>query len=487
VAGAILVSSALPQRDARAQERALPQRDARAQEEKEPDARTPPGTEILQRCASDSNAPVPMPENARGWAVRPAKSYRRETQWLKKKSKHGVQYTLQTVFAPFESALWLNRRFAIVRRVEDVLYLGSDERTYGILPSIGFQSGFGAAIGANVFHKSVLGNRERMAAKVSYGGRFDHLLQLSLDAPQIYDGRFYVEGAFRREGKSELSFYGIGNASEPPPEGSEPVDPRLYSVETRYRQERWLGVLAAGAHFGGPGRRLRAGLSLVYNDRAFYGDAPDEDLDEVFDPNLVVGFQGGEDILELTADLIIDTRDFAGATSSGGLVDAFFGGAPSRDGNEFLHYGVEASYFVTVFRRARVIMARVVLEGVEGNEESIPFTELPRLGGVSRLRGYPQDRYRDDLALVGTLEYQYPIHHTLSGMFFVEAGKVAKTYDELVGHGITDYWHPSFGGGVVVHTLTDVSFRLDLSYGGGFEVFFSSDALAAFRDRRREM
>ena len=166
------------------------------------------------------------------------------------------------------------------------------------------------------------------------------------------------------------------------------------------------------------------------------------------------------------------------------MVDAFVGGAPSLDGNLFLHYGVEASYFVTLFRERRVLILRAMLEGVAGDEAAIPFTELPRLGGSSRLRGYRLDRFRDELAALATIEYRYPIHHLASGLFFVDVGKVGRTYDDLASR---DNWQPGFGGGFIVHTLEELKFRLDIAYGEGLEIFFSTDALAAFRSRRREL
>jgi hypothetical protein len=455
---------------------------ARAEDEK---AKAPAPVDPYAR---DPKAPVPPPGKARGWEIPPAESHRPEVIWIRRNTARGIQYTMMTAFAPLEGAQWLTRRFQIVKRVEDILYFGSEERSYGFLPFVSFQSGFGGGGGANLFHKDLFGHRERLAAKASVGRGNERLVQLSLDIPSMAGTGLYLEGLARYE-QSNLFFYGIGNGSEALPMPGVLSDPRETAIETKFRQKRSLAMVSTGRHFGRQGRRLRLGVSAIYNRRAFQGASAEGDrsIDEVYDTSKLAAFDEGEDILELTAELRLDTRDLGGKTGSGLLLDSFVGGAPSRDGNQFLHYGLETSYFLTLFRQTRVLMLRLMHEGVEPRAGEVPFTELPRLGGVSRLRGYRADRFRDELSTVATLEYRYPIHHLVSGVLFGEAGKVARTYDELVAAGLSDNWKPAAGFGFLVHTLADVKFRLEISYGESLEVFFSTDALAAFRDRRRRL
>ena len=131
----------------------------------------------------------------------------------------------------------------------------------------------------------------------------------------------------------------------------------------------------------------------------------------------------------------------------------------------------------------RILIGRIALEGVAGHDADIPFTELPRLGGAGLLRGYLTDQFRDRLAAIGTLEYHYPIHANLSGVLFVETGKVAEDYTALLGSGFRNFWHFGYGTGVLVHTDKSALFRIDVAYGDGFEVYFSTDLLNAFRNR----
>jgi outer membrane protein assembly factor BamA len=435
--------------------------------------------------ARDPNAPVPRADRARGWAVRPRHGYNEAVAWAKHAGRRGAQFSLEMALAPIEGALRLDERFQLVKRVENLLY--NDERSAGVVPSLSYVSGFGPVFGANAFHKDLFGDGERVALKVSYGGLYNQLYQLTVDLPSLIDGRFYFEGLARYEGKAELYFSGIGDPPSVDPMPGVLLDPRAGSVETRYAQRRGLGVLAAGRNFGWHGAHLRAGASFVYNVREFDAlDADDDDLStpDAYDTAALPAFDDGVDTLEITADATLDTRDAAGATGSGWVVDAFAGGAPSLDGNPYLHYGVEATWYRTLFRSRRVIVLRAMHEGVDGDETQIPFTELPRLGGPARLRGYRLDRFRDELAFVGTVEYRYPIHYYASGAFFFDVGTVAQTYRGLLDG---DGWRPGGGAGIVVHTLHDVALRIDVSYGESFELFVTTDALAAFTGRTREL
>ena len=142
-----------------------------AQEETTTTAESAPSntTAPVDPYARDPKAPIPQPGDARGWDIRPSEGHRPEIRWIKHNTTQGVKYTMMTVVAPLEGALWLTRKLAIVRRVENVLYLGSAERRYGILPTASFQTGFGIGLGATAFHKDMFGNRERLAAKLNYG------------------------------------------------------------------------------------------------------------------------------------------------------------------------------------------------------------------------------------------------------------------------------------------------------------------------------
>jgi outer membrane translocation and assembly module TamA len=169
------------------------------------------------------------------------------------------------------------------------------------------------------------------------------------------------------------------------------------------------------------------------------------------------------------------------------VIRAFAGGGSLIEDATYAHYGAEATYYLAPFWARRVFVGRIALEGVRDKDNDIPFTELPRLGGAGLLRGFHTDEFRDQLATIATLEYHYPIHELISGHVFVETGKVAHTYDALLGSGFTDHWHTGVGGGLIVHSRSSVKARIDIAYGDGLAVYFSTDVLDAFRKREREL
>jgi len=75
----------------------------------------------------------------------------------------------------------------------------------------------------------------------------------------------------------------------------------------------------------------------------------------------------------------------------------------------------------------------------------------------------------------------------ISGDLFVETGKVASTYEALLGDGLRDDWHIGYGGGLLFHSRRSVKARIDIAYGDGLQVYFSTDVLDAFRKREREL
>lgn len=100
-----------------------------------------------------------------------------------------------------------------------------------------------------------------------------------------------------------------------------------------------------------------------------------------------------------------------------------------------------------------------------------PLHYLPYLGGSSVLRGYPEGRYRDDVAVQGQLEYRFPIVWRFGGVVFGAAGQVAPSIAELEAAGL-----PLAGGlglRFAVNTEENINIRIDFAFtreGTGFYV-----------------
>ena len=381
---------------------------------------------------------------------------------------------------PVRGAAYLQARWRVYTRIRDVFE--NDAGTLAIYPIASYSTSFGLTLGATTFYKDWGGNDERVTFSASALGDVVQAYQTTLDLPRILGSRFYARSRLRYEENLNVPFAGIGNGTATMGTG---LDARTAQIPTQFAHERYLATASAGIDLGRAGRRVRVGATAIYNDRTF-GSAPAElvSIEEVYDTSTITGFDTGFQNLELTGDLEIDTRDSAGPAPHGGVIRSFAGMGSLSEA--YTHYGIELAYHFSPFWRDRVFVGRVALEGAYAEDGVIPFTELPRLGGVGQLRGFGTDQFRDRLSAVATLEYRYPIHANLAGHLFAEVGKVARTYDELATLGLAN-WHLGYGGGLIVQMASAIKFRVDLAYGDSFQFYFSTDVLDAFRRREREL
>jgi len=393
----------------------------------------------------------------------------------------GASWIVRGVMAPVRGLIYVEARWGTLTKIRKLLV--NDAGTLGIYPTVGFASDFGLTYGAKAFSKNYFGAHEDLSLSASTGGFVRKAFQAKLELPHLGGSPIYVRSRARFEDNGNQIFAGIGNSAV---DGGTMLAADAGAVRTRFSQTRYLALLSSGIELG-EGTRVRIGGSAILNDRSFGPAASgtsDPSIETVYDTSTLRGFNDGFRTLELTGDLEIDMRDVKGATQSGGVVRAFAGGGSLVEDATYGHYGAEASAYLTPFWPHRVFVGRVAVEGIIDDDNDIPFTELPRLGGAGLLRGYSSGTFRERTLGIATLEYRYPIHENLSGELFVEAGKVARSINVLTNG---DDWHLGYGGGLIVHTRSAVKIRLDLAYGDGLQVYFSTDVLDAFRKRDREL
>jgi hypothetical protein len=392
------------------------------------------------------------------------------------------RYALKIVFFPIQQTVAFVDRHALVEEVVDVLY--NDERTGAILPRLSFDSFFGPSFGVQAFHEDLGGNGEYGSASAQFGGIYNWASQLSFRADRFGGSRLWLESSARVESEPALLFQGIGN-HDAEAKGGAALDARAAGVATRFAQERYLTMLRAGYTFGAPGMQVQLGATALYNVRDFAAKqkGSEPSIEQVYATSSIVGFDERVSVLEADVNLIVDTRNVKGATSSGLYFEAFAGRVPHFGEYGFWHHGAEASLYLDLYRATRVLVLRAVVEGVEGPAGQIPFSELPRLGGPHRLRGYPLDRFRDEKAAVGTLEYHYPIHQIVAGSLYVDAGRVANDYGDF----LKSNWKVGGGGGFIVRSRDRQLFTFDVAYGEGVQFLLTTDPLRAFTNRDTEL
>ncbi|CAN5918974.1 hypothetical protein BH11MYX3_BH11MYX3_28100 [soil metagenome] len=405
--------------------------------------------------------------------------------FLVRRLGHGIGIAVRIFLVPFRGVVQLEARWKLLSKLR---ILVNKENTLGLVPTLAFQSAFGLNVGARAFLDNYFGAGESVAISGNTGGSVVQAYQLDAEVPHLRSVPIYVRSTIRYEENDNLFFAGIGNPRAHTADAMLPVTET--STPTRFSPKRFLTVLSAGFDLHSGHTRVRIGGSGIYNDRTFGAagsGATDPSIEAGYDTATLRGFDGGFRNLEVTGDFEVDTRDHHGATTSGGVFRGFAGGGSLIEGARYGHYGTEAAYFVSPFWPRRTFVGRIALEGVIDADNDIPFTELPRLGGAGLLRGYRTDRFRDKLATTATLEYHWPIHELITGELFVEAAKVARTYDALLGTGFVSDGHVGDGGGLIIHTTERIRLRVDIAYGEGLELYITTDVLDAFRRREREL
>lgn len=447
-----------------------------------------PGRAGAAEPPAEVSAPAPVrADEARGWETKPSSIEPEDVGlFLPRAVLFLPSWTLKAIFFPLQKGLRFAERHRLMERVEDILY--NDARTAGITPVFSFLSRLGPTAGLKLFHNDLGGFGEKVAFDAAFGGRYAQAYQLSFNADRVLGSRYWLSTLVRYEVQPSLLFSGLGDAPERST-GSH-LGPREAAVETRYRETRMLVVAGGGYTIGRPGGLTKLGMLGILNHRDFEGArAKDVREDEhsltgVYDTSRLPGFDDGTRTLELNGTVVIDTRDRAGATSSGAYFEAFGGGLVPQHEYRFAHYGAELSAYIDLYHHDRVLVLRAVHEAVAGADENIPFAELPRVGGPRRLRGYTLDRFRDKTTAVATVEYHYPIHELIAGSLFLDAGRAAPTYQRLFE---LEHWRVGGGAGIIVRSKTSVLFTLDVAVGDGVNVYFTTDPLRAFAGRSEQL
>ena len=431
-------------------------------------------------------APV-RADQARGWETPPSSIEPEDIGlFLPRAVLFVPSWTLKAIFWPLQKAIRFTERHYLIERVRDVLY--NDERTAGIIPVFSFLSSVGPSGGVKLFHDNLGGFGERVALNASFGGRYTQAYQLTFDADRLLGSRFWLKSLSRFEIRPNMLFYGLGDAPERTTGTN--LGPREAAVETRYRQTRMLALAGAGYTIGRPGGLTKLGMTGILNHRDFEGARASDlgegerSLTQTYDTARLPGFDHGANTLELNGNVVIDTRDNEGATSSGAYLEAFGGGLVPQHQYRFAHYGAELTGYINLYQHTRVLVLRLAHEAVAGDDDKIPFADLPRLGGPSRLRGFRLDRFRDKTTAVATVEYHYPIHEFIAGSLFLDAGRAAPDYKSLVD---LPQWHLGGGGGIIIRSKKSVLFTLDVAYGDGVNVYFTTDPLRAFAGRSEQL
>ncbi|MDX2088398.1 MAG: BamA/TamA family outer membrane protein [Kofleriaceae bacterium] len=371
------------------------------------------------------------------------------------------------VMTPARSIVYLGDRYHLAERARRWFFT-SDGKA-GAYPVVGWDAGFGPNIGVqgvlddklgygeSFLGKAVIGwaSRATLLARFMSGDMLGENLTLGLEV--LYD-----------RNPAEW-FYGIGNGNEidaPPVDLM--IDPYINptAIQTRYFQGQARGSAALDYRPFGKGFHIRPGATVadVETSSDISSRLNDPPIDAEYDTMVLTGYPGYQ-IAYGEVELRLDTRrrwddwESKGIPSQGWLVSVYGGRALVDVGKDYFRYGADIHKLVRLGMGPRVLALRFHGEGITGNIEDAPFTELPGLGGPQFLRGYNPGRFRDKLAAVASAEYEWDLSETIATSLFVDVGRVFPDWDDLS----LDNMRVGFGLGIQAYTANTFLTRAQIA------------------------
>jgi hypothetical protein len=375
---------------------------------------------------------------------------------------------------PINGIVYLYDRYDLENVYYNTFY--NRDRTFGIVPTLVYATGFGPMFGGRLIWKDVFGANENLVIEAAYGGTYQARAAGWFNTGTRFDG-FVVGAGANFDRFARLPFYGIGNIDDrsPPPPPDMLIDPLVNptAVKTFYRYQEIRGGAALdyrivdALHFVGRGE---------YADLHFEGSTSDPSIQTVYNPMDLIGFENGVRHLYGEVALRWDTRRTAHSPwevspyTTGYLVSGFVGGVSGLNNTgSFGHYGIDLQYFLHLALGPRMLAFRIFGEGVTGNLDDVPFAELPYLGG-DILRGYNFARFRDRVSGVGTVEYTWDISRFANAFLFMDAGRVYGSISDIT----LDNMRIGFGGGLELFSTSSYVVRGTLASSKDGGVFFTA-------------
>lgn len=384
---------------------------------------------------------------------------------------------------PIRWGLMANERYRVIPRLRR--FFVSESGDLGVFPVLRYDTSLGFLGGAQM--QARLTPDDHLAAFAGIGAarrRFSS----SYRATNRLDGHLALGGVAEYDLRPEGRFYGVGNG-DVVESSAMPIDATAGGVaaETFYNDR--LARVAAIADVD-VGHAAHVAIGGALSDRRREVSDRGRAIIDVFMPSSLVAFDGyraayGE------LELRLDTRA-AGQPwlprdvhTHGSLLLVYGGRATLDPGSGYWRYGLDAQQFLYLGSGPRVLFARLRADAVTAGRDEVPFTELPVIGGATTLRGYHSDRFRDRIAAVGSLEYQWDLARYLYASLFVDVGRVYGGLDELSLGGL----RAGYGVAFEAHTdntfVTRVSIASSVDGGAFFNLYFHPVSNLYPRVRRR--
>lgn len=258
--------------------------------------------------------------------------------------------------------------------------------------------------------------------------------------------RFLLKGELRFRNFPDR-FYGIGNNT--PESAMERYSYDLLSF--KFLMLRNLG------------RKWFAGFDIHTENEYNFSQQPNGLLDF----GDITGFDGGVSVA-FGGVAVHDSRDNVVNAHKGQFfeVSAYF--YQRAFGSDFQYTAINAAYQTYKKVGKNQVLAWQFVGRM--NRGEVPFLNMATAGGISILRGYAANRFRDNNLLAGQMEYRFGIWKRFGGVAFGGVGDVFGRPSDMR----LDLLKYSFGGGIrfAMNPAERLNIRLDYGIGRGEQAFY---------------
>lgn len=333
-----------------------------------------------------------------------------------------------------------------------VRFLTADRPIY---PIFGSTSNSGLYGGLGMHRRNLFSPGDRLAFSGWYSV-FDYQHYVAgYEAPQAFGtaGGLSLHGEFSRAPREY--FFGLGADSRENDEVSIGRERSLAGVDLTFHALPRLDIT------------VHAGYNV---EATFDGEDPDfeGDLDSI---QVRLGIEA-EDLRSMRywtvgPQLRFDSRDLPGRPTSGGIYEGqlfYHVGVGRSDGISFTTARADLRQYVELFQ-GRVLVFRALAQSVDVlDKESNPrnaYYTLSQLGGEGDLRGFREHRFVAGDAILGSIEYRYPVWRAIDGMVFIDEGRV---FDSFTDQLTFTNWRWTVGAGLRLWNPYGETFRMTFAF-----------------------
>ncbi len=333
----------------------------------------------------------------------------------------------------------------LVEFVEKLLYFY--ERRAGWYPMVMVDSEFRPEAGINLFYKDDL-FKTSIDAKFADEHRWRSRLKLKLRSKSSRIPWFLsFRGEFAEE--DDRVYYGIG--ADPQEDDRSHFLPEATEENADYMQQRRKAVLSSGFEIN---QHMNLISTLMYSNRKV-SNPPEEDdrIGDIFNVSELTGINQAVELMYAEMEITLDSRSNGSISPAGITIEGYTGYAEGVNSDiEYLRVGSDIEVFIPLLKNNRLIVPHIALNMVENLNDDLPlpFTEYPR---HPTFRGVSSRRLLriDNLSLVPSIEYRWPLTHSVNGYLFTDVLMVSEDFEHISSKDAP--WAAGFGMRVRIHRI----------------------------------